>query len=142
MLTTESLQKRKWGRFPAMRKALEDKRIPDTYYGPTSVSDNVFDSLSRLVEIAILVHEYESSIRDTAQIVGKQQMWDDLLSFRTNWRAHLLDFDNTQMKLESYARVCRQMHRQLAASRPIAGQRACRRDTEHKSAPEQALSGH
>jgi len=41
---------------------LENKRIPDSYYGPTSISDNMFDAMVRFVTIAILVREYPQDI--------------------------------------------------------------------------------
>jgi hypothetical protein len=82
MLTEEALRERKWGRFPALRKALEDKCIPNSYYGPTSVSDNVFGELNRLVEIAILAREHQSVVRDITQSVGREQMYRDLLQLR------------------------------------------------------------
>ncbi len=82
MLTEKASRERKWGRFPALRKALEDKRIPVSYYGPTSVSDNMFDALHRLIEIAILAREHESVIRETAQVVGPEEMYRDLERLR------------------------------------------------------------
>jgi hypothetical protein len=45
------------GQFPALRKVLEAKSVPDRYYGPTSVSDTVFDRVHCLMTMAILVHE-------------------------------------------------------------------------------------
>ena len=54
MLTEKALRERKWGAYPALRKALEDKSIPNSYYGPTLVWDNVFGALHRLLEIAIV----------------------------------------------------------------------------------------
>lgn len=78
MLTEEASRELKWGRFPALRKALEDKRIPDSYYGPTSVSDNIFDALHRLAEIAVLARENESVVRGTAEAIGPEQMYRDL----------------------------------------------------------------
>jgi len=46
MLTEEVSRERKWGQFPVLRKALEGKRVPDSYYGPTSVSDNMFEAFA------------------------------------------------------------------------------------------------
>jgi hypothetical protein len=78
MLTEETSRERKWGQYPTLRKALEDKRIPDRYYGPTSVSDNMFAELHRLVEIAILAREYESIIKATAHAIGPEAVSRDL----------------------------------------------------------------
>jgi hypothetical protein len=41
---------------------LESKRVPDRYFGPTSVSDNVFNKIERLLIMAILVHENRRDI--------------------------------------------------------------------------------
>ncbi len=62
MLTEEGSRERMWGKYPSLRKALENKRIPDSYYGPTSISDNMFDAMVRFVTIAILVREYPQDI--------------------------------------------------------------------------------
>ena len=50
MLTEEGSRERMWGKYPSLRKALENKRIPDSYYGPTSISDNMFDAMVRLLQ--------------------------------------------------------------------------------------------
>ena len=78
MLTAEASRERKWGQYPTLRKALEDNRIPDRYYGPTSVSDNMVTELHRLVEIALLAREYESIIKATAHVIGPEAMSRDL----------------------------------------------------------------
>ncbi len=78
MLTEEALRQRKWGPFPALRKAIESKRVPDSYYGPTSVSDNVFERMSRFLGIAILAHEYSNVVKQTADSVGVEAMRRDL----------------------------------------------------------------
>ncbi len=78
MLTQKAMQERKWGSYPALRKALEDKSLPDSYYGPTSVSDNTLDEFRRLIEIAILAHEYESAIKQSASSVGPENFYKDL----------------------------------------------------------------
>ncbi len=77
-LTPEAYRERKWGRYPALRKALEDKEIPSRYYGFTSVSDNMFDATLRLMEIAVLAIEYGSAIREMVPLVGREKMYSDL----------------------------------------------------------------
>ncbi len=79
MLTAKAYQDRKWGFFPALRQVLEDKKIPSEYYGLTSVSDNMFESMNRLLEISVLVIEYEKHIKEIAQSVGREEMSRDLL---------------------------------------------------------------
>ena len=78
MLTEEGYREREWGPFPALRKALEGKCIPDRYYGVSSVDDNIFEALHRLVKIAILVREHESVVREIARSVGPGEMYQDL----------------------------------------------------------------
>lgn len=78
MLTEEGIREQKWGPFPALRKALEDKHIPGSYFGPTSISYNIFSALNRLIEIAILAREHEGVVRETAQAVGPGDMYRDL----------------------------------------------------------------
>ena len=87
MLTEEALRERKWGPFPTLRKALEDKHIPYRYDGFTSVSDNRFAQFYRMCEIADLAHEYESAVRETAQSVGREHILSDLLRLRDDLRA-------------------------------------------------------
>ena len=58
MLTEEALQERLWGKYPSLRKLLQKKKIPDNYYGFSSVCDNIFDRTSRLLEVTILVKEF------------------------------------------------------------------------------------
>ena len=54
-----------WGQFPALRLLLEPKRVPDRYYGPTSVSDTVFSQIERLLTMAILLHENRHEVLET-----------------------------------------------------------------------------
>lgn len=77
-LTAEAYRERKWGPFPALRKALEDKQVPPNYYGLTSASDNMFDAMHRLIEIAVLTDEYENEIKATAVSTGREDMYRDL----------------------------------------------------------------
>lgn len=78
MISDEALREREWGHFPALRQALEHSLIPEHYYGWTSVSDNIFDQVSRLMKQAILVREHGGKIIETAAATGKNQMREDL----------------------------------------------------------------
>jgi len=71
----EARRERLWGPFPALRKALEDKKIPETFYG---FDENMFAFMARLMEIAVLVESYESDIKETATLVGREEMSRDL----------------------------------------------------------------
>jgi hypothetical protein len=79
-LTAEAYKQRKWGPYPSLRKALEDKRIPDHHYGLTSVADNMFDRMHRLMEIVTLVEEFEREIQETVISVGREEMCHDLMN--------------------------------------------------------------
>ena len=69
-LTEEAYEERKWGPFPALRQTLATKQIPDRYFGLSSVSDNMFARLNRLLEISVLVEEYGEEIADATPDVG------------------------------------------------------------------------
>ena len=64
------------GQFPALRGALQDRQLPREYFGSTSVSDNIFDSLHRLLAIGLLAREF--SVRETASATGRDAMHRDL----------------------------------------------------------------
>ena len=78
-LTGESYHEHKWGQFPALRKTIEDKKIPASCFGVTSASDNMFDAMGRLVEIAVLACEFEDCIIETAHSTGNKEMSNDLI---------------------------------------------------------------
>lgn len=78
MLTEEAYRERKWGNFPVLRRAIEAKRIPGSYYGLTSVDDNIFDQMARLLEITILTLEHEIAVKETALSVSPEKMCLDL----------------------------------------------------------------
>lgn len=78
MLTDKAMRDREWNSFPALRQAFEDKRIPDVYFGLSSVSDNMFASLHRLLKISVLVREYEKNVRHLAQTVSHYEIYSDL----------------------------------------------------------------
>jgi hypothetical protein len=67
-----------WGNYPVLRKALEDKPIPDSLYGPTSISDNMLDVMVRLSTIATLISEYPQDVINIAQSSGDGPMYHDL----------------------------------------------------------------
>jgi hypothetical protein len=77
-LTFEAHRERKWGLFPVLRAALEDKEIPGKYYGFTSAPENIFECMDRLIHIAVLASEYENDIRQVAASKGREEMYRDL----------------------------------------------------------------
>lgn len=78
MLSEYGIQERMWGRFPALRKVLHDKRVPNEYYGPTSVSENIFNRTERLLQNSILVLEHAELVNESARAVGPEEMHLDL----------------------------------------------------------------
>ena len=78
MLTEEGYRERKWGRFPALRQALEDKALRQDYFGWTSVSDNIFEALPQTFETGILARDNTESLRETAHRTGWNAMHRDL----------------------------------------------------------------
>jgi hypothetical protein len=94
-LTPAAYRERKWGQFPVLRRALEDKKVPEHYYGLTSASDNMFDGLHRLLEIAVLVQEYDEHIREVGRLVGEAGMYKDLKNLESDLKSACLFFGKT-----------------------------------------------
>ena len=65
MLTQEGYKKRFWADLITLRRILEDKKIPDKYYG-LSTSDNMFESVGRTLRLSVLIRENRASIIDAA----------------------------------------------------------------------------
>lgn len=73
MRSAESIEARKWAQFPALGSILQDKRVPEHYYGMTSVSDNVFDQVDRLLQVLVIVRENSPLIAAAVKAEAKQQ---------------------------------------------------------------------
>lgn len=82
MLTEKSESDKKWGWLPALRSILESRRVPDHYLGSSSVLDNVFDRMHRLMEIEILVHEHRADIIEMLGSDARRQIVEDLQRLR------------------------------------------------------------
>jgi hypothetical protein len=78
MLTEQGLYERTWGHYPSLGKLLGAHKVPDHYYGWSSVSDNVFNWLDRLAEVAIIAKEYANLLRETTDPELTQRLVDDL----------------------------------------------------------------
>jgi hypothetical protein len=63
MLTEKATHERMWGWIPALGKLLGSKRISDHHFGHTSVSDNAFDQVNRLMKISILIEDNIDEIK-------------------------------------------------------------------------------
>lgn len=78
MLTSDGLRERQWGRFPALRQALEDKKLSETYFGWCSVCDNIFDQLHRTLTTGMLARDNRDIVAETAERNGWPAMHRDL----------------------------------------------------------------
>lgn len=96
-LTIEAYNERKWSRYPSLRNVLEDRKIPDHYYGPTSVSDNIFERLSRLHQLAVLVCEHKDQLIDKSESCKLKEMMEDLNLVKQ-------DLESARCGLEKYIR--------------------------------------
>ncbi len=94
MLTERGVQERKWRPFPALRRALEEKHLSEEYIGWTSVSDNIFEQLPRLLEIALLARDFKDCVGATAR--------------ETGWEATHRDLEGLYDELDGLSRYLRQ----------------------------------
>ena len=62
-LTEEAMWEREWERFPGLGRLLGAKQIPDRFFGFSSISDNAFDDIRRLMKISILVRKNPDQLR-------------------------------------------------------------------------------
>jgi hypothetical protein len=100
MLTAEAYADRKWGRYAALRRLLETRRLPDSFFGPTSVSDNLFDWFHRTLEVSLLACECESEIQNAAETLGPTEIIEDLRRVRDDLHAMRSRIDETSGRLE------------------------------------------
>lgn len=56
-LLPAAYEKRMWGDFPTLRSILKDAKVADHHYGPSTASDNIFDRVQRLLEVALIVQD-------------------------------------------------------------------------------------
>lgn len=73
MRSGESIEARKWAPFPALGSILQDKRVPEKFYGVTSVSNNVFDEVNRLLQVLVIVRENTALIATAVKAEASQQ---------------------------------------------------------------------
>lgn len=96
-LTAKGEAERMWGEFPALRVILETKNVPYHYYGPSTASDNMFDSLRRIAEMSILIKENKTSIIESLKCGDEsyqRQLINDLSHVRNNYRAAESSFED------------------------------------------------
>jgi len=84
VLSEKALRERKWGSLPALRKVLENKELPPEFHGISSVSDNIFEELSRLVEVVSLSREHHDDLVIVARTDAgsREAICSDLLNLR------------------------------------------------------------
>jgi len=61
-LTEQASYRRKWSAVPALGALLGNARPQDHWYGYSSATDNIFENLSRIMEIYAVVKDYEQKI--------------------------------------------------------------------------------
>jgi hypothetical protein len=110
----KALAERMWGPLPALRMILESKRVPDRYFGPTSVSDNVFNKIERLLIMAILVHENRRDIvgaldselaNDGSRRLAQANLKQDLETLHRTFRWGSMIFEAAINDLETELKV-------------------------------------
>jgi hypothetical protein len=77
-LTKEAYYRRKWGHYPSLGVLLGALRIPDHYFGWSSASDNLFDWLNRLAEVAVTVKEHTGLLIDASDPQLVERLPEDL----------------------------------------------------------------
>jgi len=130
MLTPEALENRKWGEFPELRKALKVSQVPDDYYGHSSVSENLFNQLQRLAEVAVIVKEHRSVVERTAKPENLQELKADIFRLKDalNWASRFFS---------DHAEFCNRFAHELNSTRELdklAALRAFARMMNHLSA--------
>jgi hypothetical protein len=94
-LTDKALKDRFWGSLDNIRILLEGRKIPDSYYGHSSASDNPFDAVSRNLKLLVLVSENKKSITDAVAscqddkqihlLIDELQMLQSMLQDKKRW---------------------------------------------------------
>lgn len=64
-LTEQGYIDRMWGNLPTLGRLVGGKRPKDHWYGPSTASDNVFESMSRLMEVYAVVVDSRKELTST-----------------------------------------------------------------------------
>lgn len=99
MLTERAYRERKWGKYPTLRTILEDKALPSLYYGYTSVSDNGFARIPRLMEIASLALENQEELLNYADQESLPKVLTDLNEIEFELRETARYFESLQQQI-------------------------------------------
>lgn len=87
MLTDQTLYERKWGRYPSLERLLGAHQVPDNYYGWSSVSENVFDFLVRVAEIAAVTKDHAVILRGATDPQLAKSLPDELHELKLELQA-------------------------------------------------------
>ncbi len=145
MLTEEGYKRRFWGPLETLRKLLDGKRIPDSYYGPTSVSDNAFDAVSRHLQLSVLVRENKDTIAHavSADPGVVRPLLDELQELRSMLRAESdrFRYESSAVEdiLESVYRCASQRERDETNSEDFRAERSAKEDGCMTSVPGPAV---
>ncbi len=100
------IEDRRWRGLPKLREILADKLPPDSYYGWHSESDNIFESLPRLLEMCLVACEYETDIRQSAAAQNRDTIIKELTDLQSALRAARGFLDDTVHRLEGVREHC------------------------------------
>ena len=115
MLTNEALYKRKWGPYPSLGTLLGKHPVPEHLYGWSSISDNVFNRLTRVAEVALTTKEHAALLLDTTDPQLIQRLPEDLHALESELQgaAHFFTEQAEVVRSllhEAYQREDRQRH--------------------------------
>ena len=108
-LTPQAVKERVWGPFPTLRAILETKALPESYFGSSSASNNIFEELQRLLEIAIIVKENATAIAESSKAeVRGQRLLTDLRHLQEAYRLPMTIFQDASEEIERIVRKVRE----------------------------------
>jgi hypothetical protein len=105
-LTEQALYERRWGEFPGLAQLLDKKQLHWSWYGNSSVSDNIFSSMSRHFEICALVHDNEHEIKQAIENNG-DQIRIDLHNLSRSLKDLSRQFEEASHDIEKLSYHCR-----------------------------------
>ena len=106
MLTEQAFYERRWGELPELAKLLDLKQLHCSWYGKSSVSDNIFSSMSRHFEIYALVSDNEQEIKQAIEDNG-DLIRKDLAHLSQYLKALSRQFEQASHDIEKLSYHCR-----------------------------------
>lgn len=86
MITNEEYQNRKWGHLPALRKLIEQIKVPGSAGPVLSTSDSDAQRLGRIIECGLTLHSLAPQIRERHDPDEVRPIIEDLSRFRDDLR--------------------------------------------------------